>query len=39
MLVEQTFHPEPTFPQGFRYLMVPFVSEGPVHQADMSAVR
>ena len=37
LVVEQTFHPEPTFPQGFRYLMAPFVSAGPVYQADMSA--
>ena len=37
--VEQTFHPEPTFPQGFRYMMVPFVSEGTVIPVNMRACR
>lgn len=26
--IQQDFHPEPTFPQGFRYLLAPFMSEG-----------
>ena len=37
VLIEQTFQSEPTFPQGFRYLLVPYVSEGPIHNTDMSA--
>jgi hypothetical protein len=37
-LVEQTFQPEPTFPQCFRYLLVPFVSEGPIQNRDMSSI-
>lgn len=37
VLIEQAFQPEPTFPQGFRYLLVPYVSDGSVHPTDMSA--
>ena len=27
-VIEQSFHPEPTFPQGFRYQLVPLAPEG-----------
>ena len=37
--IEQTFSPDPTFPQGFRYLMVPFVSGVAVGPLDMTAVH
>ncbi len=35
--IEQAFHPEPTFPQGFRYLLLPFVSDAAVSPVDLSA--
>ncbi len=38
-VIEQTFPPDPTFPQGFRYLMAPFVSRGEIHAIPMGAVR
>ncbi|MHB8864665.1 MAG: glycosyl hydrolase family 95 catalytic domain-containing protein [Pirellulaceae bacterium] len=37
-LVEQAFPAEPTFPYGFRYFMVPYVSEGSFYNTDMSAM-
>ncbi len=36
-LIQQTFQPEPTFPQGFRYQLVPYLSEGNIYPVDMSA--
>jgi hypothetical protein len=37
--VEQTFSPDPTFPQGFRYVLVPFASGVSVGPLDMTAVH
>jgi hypothetical protein len=36
-VVEQAFPPEPTFPNGFRYLLAPFVSAGSIAPVDMGA--
>ena len=36
-VIEQTFPPDPTFPQGFRYLMVPFVSHGEIRSIPMGS--
>ena len=37
--IEQTFPPDPTFKDGFRYLLVPFVSDASVEALDMAAVH
>lgn len=37
LAVEQTFHAEPTFPQGFRYAMAPFASAGDAAVQEQSA--
>ena len=37
--IEQTFQAEPTFPQGFRYWMVPTMSEGAIEIQNMDAAR
>jgi len=37
-VVEQTFPPDPTFPNGFRYLLAPFASAAAVESVDLSAV-
>ena len=34
--IEQTFPPDPTFPDGFRYLMTPFVNAVAVEPVDMT---
>ena len=34
--VEQTFHPEPTFPKGFRYLVAPFGQHMAISPVDMA---
>jgi hypothetical protein len=39
VVIEQQFHPEPTFPQGFRYLLAPFLAEGGVTGFEQSAAR
>lgn len=36
-VIEQTFQPEPTFLQGFRYLMAPYVAAGDISPQDLSA--
>jgi hypothetical protein len=35
--IEQSFPPEPTFPQGFRYLLAPIASAGSPSPVDMGA--
>lgn len=37
MLIEQTFPPDALFPEGFRYVMVPFALEATVEPVDMTA--
>jgi len=38
-VIEQTFHAEPTFPEGFRYFMAPFVSEGSFSSVDTLSAK
>jgi len=38
-IIEQTFPPEPTFPEGFRYVLSPFVSEGSARSVDTASVK
>ena len=37
-VIEQTFLAEPTFPQGFRYLLAPFASGAGIEPVEMGAV-
>jgi len=37
LAVEQTFPADPTFPEGFRYLLAPFASEAQIAPVDLSA--
>lgn len=38
-IIEQTFPADPTFPQGFRYVMAPFASAGAMENVDVWAAK